>query len=54
MVVFRALEKLHVLYLLGHGWLGFTAVWLAVVAGLILFIELWKRLWGLVQKRLCA
>ena len=36
------------------GWLGFTAVWLAVVAGLILFIELWKRLWGLVQKRLCA
>ena len=45
MVVFRAFEKMHCLYLLGKGWLSFILVWIGVVAGLILFIEIWSRLW---------
>ena len=52
MVIFRIVEKAHGLYLFGHGWVSFIAVWAAVVIGLILFIEICKRVWVLVQRKL--
>lgn len=53
MVIFRAIEKIKCLYLFGHGWISFIAVWIAVVVGLIVFIEAWKKIWKFIQvKRL--
>lgn len=43
MVIFRVIEKVKCLYLFGHGWLSFVIVWVAVIVGLIVFIEVWKR-----------
>ena len=43
-------EKVHFLYLFGHGWISFLIIWLAVVGGLIGFIEVWKRLWFFAQQ----
>lgn len=52
MVIFRIVEKVHCLYLLGHGWISFLIVWIAVVIGLIILIEVWKKLWELAQRKL--
>lgn len=52
MIVFRILEKVNGLYLLGCGWCGFISSWIMIVAGLIVFIELWKRAWTIVKKQL--
>ena len=52
MVIFRAVEKVKVLYLLGHSWISFIVVWIGIVIGLIVFIEIWKRIWKLVQRQL--
>lgn len=52
MVVFRVVEKVHCLYLIGHGWSSFLLVWFAVVVGLIVFIEVWKRLWTFAQLKM--
>lgn len=52
MVIFRVIEKVKGLYLLGYGWISFLAVWLAVVVGLNVFIEIWRRLWALAQRKL--
>ena len=52
MVIFRVIEKAHCLYLVGHGWPSFLLVWLGLVIGLIVFIEIWKRLWAFAQKKL--
>lgn len=52
MVVFRVVEKVHCLYLVGHGWGSFLIAWVLVVVGLLVFISVWKRLWILVQRRL--
>ena len=51
MIVFRAIEKVHGLYLFGSGWLSFAASWLMVVLGLILFIECYKKAAAVIQKR---
>ena len=50
MIVFRILEKIHGLYLLGCGWDGFILSWIIIVAGLIVFIEIWKRAWTIIKK----
>ena len=50
MVIFRAVEKLNGLYMLGYGWLSFTIAWITVVAGLIGFIEIWKRIYFQIRK----
>lgn len=42
MVIFRAVEKGKGLYLLGTGWIGFMLAWIAVILGLIVFIEVYK------------
>jgi len=42
MVIFRAVEKVKCLYLFGNGIISFVAVWIAVIIGLILFIEIYK------------
>ena len=42
MVIFRCIEKANCLYIFGNGWLSFLIVWIAVVVGLIIFIEVWK------------
>lgn len=52
MVIFRVVEKLHGLYLFGHEWVSFMAVWVAVVVGLILFVEVWKRVWAITCKKI--
>lgn len=51
MVIFRIVEKAKCLYLFGHGWISFFVVWIAVVVGLIVFIEVWKRIWVSAQRR---
>lgn len=50
MVIFRVIEKAKGLYVFGHGWLSFISSWIAVVLGLIVFIEGWKKLWKCIQK----
>ena len=52
MVIFRVFEKIHCLYLTGHGWVSFLLVWVGMVIGLIMFIEIWKWLWTLAQRKL--
>jgi len=52
MVIFRVIEKIHCLYLFGHGWVSFLLVWVGLVIGLIVFIEIWKQLWALAQIKL--
>lgn len=51
MIIFRVIEKANCLYLFGKGWISFLAVWIAVVVGLIVFIEIWKRAYSLINKR---
>lgn len=52
MVVFRVVEKAHGLYLLGRGWISFLIVWVLVVIGLNILIEIWKRIWNFIQVKL--
>ena len=54
MLLFRVVEKSGCLYLLGHGWLDFLFVCVVVVIGLIIFIEIWKRLWSVAEKKVFA
>ncbi|MBO7363814.1 MAG: acyltransferase [Lachnospiraceae bacterium] len=51
MVVFRAFEKLDILYFAGNGPLGFAALWAAVVGLLILCILAYRWVYGLVSAR---
>lgn len=44
MVIFRVVEKTNCLYIFGKGWLSFISVFFVVFVGLILFIELWKKM----------
>ncbi len=46
MIMFRFVEKAKCLYLFGTGWGSFIFTWIAVVVGLIVFIELWKRIFS--------
>ena len=52
MVIYRAIEKVGLLYKLGTGWISFIFVWLVVVFGLIIFIQVWKKCYGFAQKKL--
>jgi len=52
MVIFHLVEKAGLLYKLGTGWSGFVFVWIAVVIGLIIFIQIWKKCYSLMQKKL--
>lgn len=52
MVIFRAVEKGGLLYKLGTGWIGFITVWIVVIVGLIIFIQIWKKFYSFVQKKL--
>lgn len=52
MVIFRVVEKTKCLYLFGTGWISFLAVWIAVIVGLIVFIEIYKFAVKLISKRL--
>lgn len=51
MVIFRVIEKVKCLYLFGHGWISFLAVWIAAVVGLVVFIEVWKRVYQLMRQK---
>ncbi len=60
MVIFRVIEKVHGLYLFGHGRISFIATVLMVIAGLIIYIKIWKTIWNLIRgysdklsKKLC-
>lgn len=52
MVIFRVVEKAKCLYLFGTGWISFLAVWVAVIIGLIAFIEIYRFAVKLISKRL--
>lgn len=52
MVIFRVIEKAKCLYLFGTGWIGFLSVWIAVILGLIVFIEIYKYAVRLVSNKL--
>lgn len=52
MVIFRVIEKIKCLYLLGTGWISFISVWIAVVLGLIVFIEIYKCAVRLLSNKL--
>ena len=52
MVIFRVVEKAGLLYKLGNGWISFVFVWIVIVAGLIVFIEIWKQAYVFAQKKL--
>lgn len=54
MIIFRLVEKLDGLYLLGNGWIGFITTWIIVVGGLIIFIEIWKLGKKLVTRRILS
>ena len=49
MVIYRFVEKIHGLYLFGKGWGSFLIAWIGVVAGLIVFIYIWKRVWEIIK-----
>lgn len=42
MVIFRVLEKLHLTYIFDNGWISFITMFVLVVVGLILFINLYR------------
>ena len=48
MVIFRAIEKANGLYLFGKGWVSFIFVWIVLLVGLIAFIGMWKKIYGIV------
>lgn len=52
MVIFRVIEKAKCLYLFGNGWISFLMVWAALSIGLVLFIEVWKRLFNVLNQKL--
>lgn len=52
MVIFRVIEKAKCLYLFGTGWISFISVWIAVVLGLIVFIEIYKCAVRLLSNKL--
>ncbi len=51
MVIFRLLEKLHILYLFGDGIISYVLTLVLVIVGLIVFIEVWKRITNLLSKQ---
>lgn len=51
MVIFRVVEKTKCLYLFGTGWISFLAVWIEIILGLIIFIEIYKFAVRLVTKK---
>lgn len=49
MVIYRVVEKANCLYLFGNGWISFIATCAIVLILLILFIEIWKRLYNYIS-----
>lgn len=52
MVLFRAVEKAKCLYLFGAGWISFITVWVIVMIGLVIFIELYKYMSQFIKRKL--
>lgn len=56
MIVFRAVEKLHLIYVFGDtgvgGWVSFLFVFAITVFGLICFIECYKKIIGCLKNML--
>lgn len=50
MVIFRVIEKCHLLYWFGKGWGGFLASFLFTIVGLIVFILCWKAIWKWMEE----
>ncbi len=48
LVIFCVFKRSHLLYVVGHGWLSFLVVWVAIVLALIVFIVVWKRLYAVI------
>lgn len=51
MVVFRVIEKLGIIDMLGNNWCGYTIICAAVIIGLIAFIEIYRYLVRKIKKR---
>ena len=52
MLIFRVIEKAKCLYLFGTGWISFLVVWIAVIIGMIVFIEIFKQAKSFIAKRI--
>jgi len=52
MVIFRLIERTGMLYKLGDGWIGFIAIWIATIVGLLIFILLWKKGYSFIEAKL--
>lgn len=50
MVIFRILEKLHLLYILGNGWTGYILSCVVTIIGLVAFIECYKLMGKFIKK----
>lgn len=51
MVIFRGLEKLHLLYLWGNGWMSYITIFVFEIIGLVIFIKIYKKASSLFRKR---
>lgn len=49
MVIFRVVEKAKCLYIFGNGWISLITSWIVIIVGLIVFIEIWKRITSLAN-----
>lgn len=54
MVIFRIIEKTDCLYLWGKGWISYITVLIMVIAGLIIFIEIYRLSIKLITNKLLS
>lgn len=50
MVIFRVIEKTSCLYLMGDSWCGYLWACILVLVGVLVFVEVWKKMWTLLKK----
>lgn len=50
MILFRVVEKMNMLYIFGHDWKSLLFSFLIIVVGLVVFIEIWKRVFNFLSK----
>lgn len=51
MIIFRVVEKMHMLYIFGHGWISFIFALIITILGLIIFIELYNIVTRTIVKK---
>ena len=54
MILFRVVEKAHLLYLFGYGWLSLMASSIITLLFIIAFIEIYKYLFKIIKKYIAS